>query len=68
MKDKGDGCGSKQGEPSDQKVDLIPVGGAGRKAWAGRASHYSFERILARTDGESSSQGHPVEESHTRQQ
>lgn len=22
--------------------------GAGRKAWAGRASHYSFERILAR--------------------
>lgn len=48
MKDKGDGCGSKQGEPSDQEVDLIPVGGAGRKAWAGRASHYSFERILAR--------------------
>lgn len=26
MKDKGDGCGSKQGEPSDQEVDLIPVG------------------------------------------
>ena len=38
MKDKGDGCESKQGEPSDQEVDLIPAGGAGRKAWVGKAS------------------------------
>jgi len=44
MKDKGDGCG----EPSHQVADLIPAGRAGRKDWVGRASHYSFERILAR--------------------
>ena len=48
MRDKGDGCGSKQGEPSGQDVDLIPAGRAGRKDWVGRASYYSFERILAR--------------------